>query len=205
MAAGYGTRSRNRGGNARINYAEDKDIDMDVYDYYDKKDQDVPKKSSRKSDVAANGDGAARAVGSRRGAAEEARAVGASNQNGSKSSTPSGVGVGVGVGGGASHGAPTSGAAQGSRKRKATAVSTRKAGQMGQLEGTPMPETNMLTFENCNHRPDANGCMVADDGTVLEPNGECFTDRHQRRHRHRHRYKKADATQTQQSRALECE
>ncbi|EFY98561.2 BAH/PHD-containing protein [Metarhizium robertsii ARSEF 23] len=168
MAAGYGTRSRNRGGNARINYAEDKDIDMDVYDYYDKKDQDVPKKSSRKSDVAANGDGAARAVGSRRGAAEEARAVGASNQNGSKSSTPSGVGVGVG--GGASQGAPTSGAAQGSRKRKATAVSTRKAGQMGQLEGTPMPETNMLTFENCNHRPDANGCMVADDGTVLEPN-----------------------------------
>ncbi|KJK82961.1 hypothetical protein H634G_01089 [Metarhizium anisopliae BRIP 53293] len=174
MAAGYGTRSRNRGGNARINYAEDKDIDMDVYDYYDKKDQDVPKKSSRKSDVAANGDGAARAVGSRRGAAEEARAVGASNQNGSKSSTPSGVGVGVGVGGGASQGAPTSGAAQGSRKRKATAVSTRKAGQMGQLEGTPMPETNMLTFENCNHRPDANGCMVADDGTVLEPNDHVY-------------------------------
>ncbi|EXV04296.1 PHD zinc finger-containing protein [Metarhizium robertsii] len=172
MAAGYGTRSRNRGGNARINYAEDKDIDMDVYDYYDKKDQDVPKKSSRKSDVAANGDGAARAVGSRRGAAEEARAVGASNQNGSKSSTPSGVGVGVG--GGASQGAPTSGAAQGSRKRKATAVSTRKAGQMGQLEGTPMPETNMLTFENCNHRPDANGCMVADDGTVLEPNDHVY-------------------------------
>ncbi|KID91186.1 Bromo adjacent protein [Metarhizium guizhouense ARSEF 977] len=172
MAAGYGTRSRNRGGNARINYAEDKDIDMDVYDYYDKKDQDVPKKSSRKSDVAANGDGAARAVGSRRAAAEEARAVGASNQNGSKSSTPSGVGVGVG--GGASQGAPTSGAAQGSRKRKATAVSTRKAGQMGQLEGTPMPETNMLTFENCNHRPDANGCMVADDGTVLEPNDHVY-------------------------------
>ncbi|KAG8419825.1 putative PHD type zinc finger protein with BAH domain-containing protein [Metarhizium acridum] len=175
MAAGYGTRSRNRGGNARINYAEDKDIDMDVYDYYDKKDQDVPKKSSRKSDVAANGDGAARAVVSRRAAAEEARAVGASNQNGSKSSTPSGVGVGVG--GGASQGAPTSGAAQGSRKRKAAAanaVSTRKAGQMGQLEGTPMPETNMLTFENCNHRPDANGCMVADDGTVLEPNDHVY-------------------------------
>ncbi|KAF5615395.1 uncharacterized protein FTJAE_13380 [Fusarium tjaetaba] len=35
----YGTRSRNRTGTSRINYAEDRDIDGDVYDYYhDKKD-----------------------------------------------------------------------------------------------------------------------------------------------------------------------
>ncbi|OAA43215.1 BAH-domain containing protein [Metarhizium rileyi] len=176
-AAGYGTRSRNRGSNARINYAEDKDIDMDVYDYYDKKDQDVAKKSSRKSDVAANGDAAGRAAGSRRAAAEEARTAGASNQNSSKSSTPSAVGVGIGVGGGASQGAPASGMVQGSRKRKAaatTAVATRKAGQMGQLEGTPLPETNMLSFDNCKHRPDAKGRMVADDGTVLEPNDHVY-------------------------------
>lgn len=191
MGAGYGTRSRNRGG--RINYAEDKDIDMDVYDYYDKKDQDVPKKSSRKSDVAANGgDGAPRAVGSRRAAAEEAKAVVTSNQNGFKQTTTSGVvggaiagagagagGAGAGAVGSASQGAPTSGAVQATRKRKAaatTTVSTKKAGQTSQIDGAAWPETNMLTFDNCNHRPDANGRMVADDGTVLEPNGECFSE-----------------------------
>ncbi|KAJ3474568.1 hypothetical protein NLG97_g9785 [Lecanicillium saksenae] len=46
-AAPYGTRSRNRNGNARPNYAEDKDIEMDNYDYYDKNQGDGPKKSSR--------------------------------------------------------------------------------------------------------------------------------------------------------------
>jgi hypothetical protein len=179
MAAGYGTRSRNRGGNSRINYAEDKDIEMDVYDYYDRKDQDLPKKSSRKSDVAANGDVAARAVGSRRAAADDARAAGASNQNGPKQTTASGVGVGVGVSAsasGASQVVPTSGAMQGSRKRKAAASSATSTRKAGQADGMSWPDTNMLTFDNCNHRADASGRMVADDGTVLEPNGECFTN-----------------------------
>ncbi|XWW92097.1 hypothetical protein V2A60_000019 [Cordyceps javanica] len=46
-AAPYGTRSRNRNGNARPNYAEDKDIEMDNYDFYDKTQGEAPKKSSR--------------------------------------------------------------------------------------------------------------------------------------------------------------
>jgi hypothetical protein len=38
--------------------------------------------------------------------------------------------------------------------------------------GSGYSETNMLTFENCKGRP-KDGKMIADDGTVLEVNGEC--------------------------------
>ncbi|QPH01357.1 hypothetical protein C2857_005557 [Epichloe festucae Fl1] len=171
MAAPYGTRSRNRGG--RINYAEDKDIEMDVYEYYDKKGQDNPKKPSRKSDVGTNGDNTPRSVTSRRTAAEESKASAAS-QNGSKDTTP-------GITTSASQvAAPPSGATQGTRKRKAattttTSVPNKKAGQVVHGPGTAAwPDSNMLTFENCNHRVDASGRMVADDGTVLEPNDHVY-------------------------------
>lgn len=170
MAAPYGTRSRNRGG--RINYAEDKDIETDVYEYYDKKGQDNPKKPSRKSDAGTNGDNTPRSVTSRRTAAEETKASAAS-QNGSKDTTP-------GITTSASQvAAPPSGTTQGTRKRKAattttTSVPNKKAGQVVHGSGTAAwPDSNMLTFENCNHRVDASGRMVADDGTVLEPNGKC--------------------------------
>ncbi|KAK2601722.1 putative PHD type zinc finger protein with BAH domain-containing protein [Conoideocrella luteorostrata] len=167
MAAPYGTRSRNRGG--RVNYAEDKDIEMDSFDYYDKKDPEGGKKSSRKSDAGTNGDNTPRSVGSRRAAAEEAKAAAAS-QNGSKDTTP-------GITTSALQAAQPSGAVPGTRKRKlatTTSVPNKKAasGQAALVSGSSWPDTNMLTFDNCNHHADANGRMVADDGTVLEPNGE---------------------------------
>ena len=46
-ASPYGTRSRNRTGASRPNYAEDKDLDMDLYDYGDRRDGD-PKKAPGK-------------------------------------------------------------------------------------------------------------------------------------------------------------
>ncbi|KAG6000238.1 hypothetical protein E4U21_005683 [Claviceps maximensis] len=178
MAAPYGTRSRNRGG--RINYAEDKDIDMDVYDFYDKKDQDSSKKPSRKSDVGTNGDNTPRSVASRRAAADDIKAAVAS-QNGSKDTTP-------GLSTSASHStAPTPGASSGTRKRKATTATTcavpikkaahavQAAQAAVQVSGTvAWPDSNMLTFENCDHRADANGRMVADDGTVLETDDHVY-------------------------------
>lgn len=47
-ASPYGTRSRNRGGNSRPNYAEDKDMDMEIFDQlHPQKRDDDSKKTSR--------------------------------------------------------------------------------------------------------------------------------------------------------------
>lgn len=172
MTATYGTRSRQRNGNARPNYAEDKDIEMDVYDYYhDKKDGDGKRSSSRQTAAAANGDAPRGAAASRKAGTDEAKA--GASQNGPKSQPANG-------GTSASQATQASGAVQPSRKRKAAAqqqsaatstVSTRKAGNATVNPQSRWPDTNMLTFENCHARP-ADGRMVADDGTVLEPNGE---------------------------------
>ncbi|KAG6271535.1 hypothetical protein E4U48_003449 [Claviceps purpurea] len=172
-AAPYGTRSRNRGG--RVNYAEDKDIDMDVYDFYDKNHQDGAKKASRKSDVGTNGDNTPRPVTSRKAAAEEAKATGVS-QNGSKDSTPSHSTNASQT----AAAAPPPGAPSGNRKRKAAtsttlAVSNKKTTHAAQVSGAATwPDSNMLTFENCNYCVDGDGRMVADDGTVLEPNDHVY-------------------------------
>lgn len=166
-AAGYGTRSRNRSGNNRPNYAEDKDIEMDVYDYYDKKDADGAKKSSRlaagQNDAAPRSAAAARKAAALADDTNPAPSQGA-NANGTTNAQAS-----------------QASAAQPSRKRKAaaaaaaqnslTTASTRRGGtSTPQSSTTSWPETNMLTFENCKSRPQ-NGRMVADDGTVLEANG----------------------------------
>lgn len=166
-AAPYGTRSRNRSGNPRPNYAEDKDIEMDNYDYYDKKENDGTKKSSRlAASATANGD-SARGPGSRKPAAEDSKAAPA--QNGTKESNATA--------------APISQSAQpaASRKRKAaasgqssatsTAAPSRRAGNATPTGATNWPDSNMLTFENCKGMP-KNGQLIADDGTTLEPNGK---------------------------------
>ncbi|KAK6227096.1 SANT domain-containing protein [Colletotrichum tabaci] len=49
----YGTRSRNRNGSSRPNYAEDKDLDVDMYDYAPEKKDQESKKSARHSNVSA--------------------------------------------------------------------------------------------------------------------------------------------------------
>ncbi len=169
-AAGYGTRSRNRSGTSRPNYAEDKDIEMDVYDYYDKKDADGAKKSSRFN--AASSDSAPRgsaAAARKAAAADDSKA--APSQNGARDHNSNGT----------TNAQPSqTSAVQPSRKRKAavaaaqlapSAASNKRAGtSTPQSSVTTWPETNMLTFENCKARPQ-NGRMVADDGTVLEANG----------------------------------
>lgn len=176
-ASPYGTRSRNRNGSSRPNYAEDKDIEADVYDYYhDKRDGDS-KKPSRQASAAANGGDAPRAnATSRKAGADDGRA--AQLQNGTKEQQSGGSTT-------PSVNAQVASVSQTSRKRKAntqvagstaqtapTSSSIKKNGAVAiQQMGISWPDTNMLTFENCNARPD-NRRMVADDGTVLEPNGD---------------------------------
>ncbi|KAJ2966089.1 hypothetical protein NUW58_g10750 [Xylaria curta] len=69
----YGTRSRNRG-QARPNYAEDKDLDVEMEDALPEKKEEEPKKGIRQVNAATNGTGDANkatASGSRKGAAAD--------------------------------------------------------------------------------------------------------------------------------------
>ncbi|KAL5087595.1 hypothetical protein Trisim1_007638 [Trichoderma cf. simile WF8] len=198
VAMPYGTRSRNRTASSRPNYAEDKDIEMDMYDYYpDKKDSDSGKKSSRQMNGASNGDAPRSNGTSRKNAAAAAAAAAAADdtkagpgQNGTQDSKSGGTIH-------ASQAASGSGTSQPSRKRKAAASQNGTAAAstatsaaatppatsaaakknalaaQSQLQGMTWPESNMLTFETCKGMPD-NGRMVADDGTVLEANDHVY-------------------------------
>ncbi|RFN46671.1 lid2 complex component snt2 [Fusarium flagelliforme] len=178
-AAGYGTRSRNRNGTSRVNYAEDRDIDTDVYDYYqDKKDGDS-KKTSRQSSAAVNSDAPRASASSRKAGTDESKATQSANASKEQQS-----------GGSNSASTTTQSAAvsQPTRKRKVagnsagstnqatsttTSSTTKKATNLGTAAGISWPDTNMLTFEKCKGRP-VNGQMVADDGTVLGPNDHVY-------------------------------
>lgn len=184
-AAGYGTRSRNRTSQHRPNYAEDKDIENDLYDFYhDGKDGDA-KKSAR-----GNGELTRSAASTRKSAAFAAATTTtttvaaasdevktATQANGAKETANS-----------VTNTAQPAGPSQPTRKRKAAAaaantqqsngsthVATRRAGNASQTataaNATSWADTNLLTFETCKGRPD-NGRMVADDGTVLAANGK---------------------------------
>lgn len=177
-AAPYGTRSRNRGGNSRPNYAEDKDIEMDNYEYYDKNTNEAPKKSSRLAASTTNADAPRAVAGPRKplattapGDDSKAAQSPAANSNANSNGQTAGAGA-------ASSSSSTSIAA--SRKRKATNVpatqpavtapALRRTANTVQNTTSAWPDSNMLTFDNCKSRPQ-NGRMVADDGTVLEANG----------------------------------
>ena len=182
-ASPYGTRSRNRTGTSRPNYAEDKDLDVEMFDARD----DGSKKAIRQAASASASEGAAAAPRPSNGLSsrkplptESTPHVVPKEHTSTTNSTPAAV----------STPAPSS---QPSRKRKAATsqVSAPVAGHVQQTSsngptttvqkrpavvshnGTGYSETNILTFENCSARP-KDGKMVADDGTVLEVNGKCI-------------------------------
>lgn len=165
-AATYGTRSRNRTGNARPNYAEDQDMDFELSTTTKKK----PANDSSATTLA--GQAAAEA---KRAQAEFARFIavnsGSAHANGTttKESTPGTPGLASNV----------------SKKRKA-------AGAPAGLTQTPPPsnspvpavtrklaapsatarETNVLTFTKHRSCLNKKGELVADDGTKLCINGK---------------------------------
>ncbi|RDA89200.1 hypothetical protein CP532_0593, partial [Ophiocordyceps camponoti-leonardi (nom. inval.)] len=175
----YETRSRNR--NGRPNYAEDKDIDIDDFDSYrEKGPHGGVKKSARHS--AAGTDGAARSGGGggRKSTGGDSR-VNAPPQNDAQDQNANGGGSGSsGSGGTGGPGGSAAGASQASgtsRKRKAAATAAaaaaKRASNVAQAIGPPLRDTNMMTFEQCNSRPDK-GQLKADDGTVLEANDHVY-------------------------------
>lgn len=188
----YGTRSRNRGGNSRPNYAEDKDYDVDMYDF----DRTESKKASRPANATSQGDAARAGTSSRRPTGDDAKAAPSSAPSSSNSSAlQNSTSKDQTPGGGSTASLPATqgsgGVAQPSKKRKAavatpsssipssssqlthngnaTAV-TKKSGTGPQNSGVQWSETNMLTFCDSQARL-RDGHLVADDGTLLAQNG----------------------------------
>lgn len=183
-ASPYGTRSRYRTGSSRPNYAEDKDIDVDMYDYYPEKKDPEPKKSSRHANQSATS------------AHEHSRSNGSSRKTTSADDDKNHVAshsskdATVAKASGTSHNATQSSNAPSSKKRKAAAQSSSASATQSQTpapsaaasggtsrRSAPTPsqtpniytETNMLSFSDARLK---DGALVADDGTSLRPNGE---------------------------------
>ncbi|KAK1447027.1 BAH domain-containing protein [Colletotrichum cuscutae] len=183
----YGTRSRNRTGSSRPNYAEDKDLDVDMYDYAPEKKDQESKKSARHSNVsAASIQENARPNGSTRKALPSDDTKSTVPQNGAKDVQPA-------------NSTPTTqtpastNSTQPSKKRKAAlhaaaatsqAHASATASSSGASTGasrktasgpyaSSYAETNMLSFENSGAVP-RDGKLVADDGTVLAPNDNVY-------------------------------
>ena len=203
-ASPYGTRSRNRTGASRPNYAEDKDLDVEMFE--------PDRQISKKAGSANASQGAAAAPRPSNGGSSSSRkplptesnnnnthhADGPVSVTKEQKSTASSTATANSTPAGTTTGAPntpTPSTTQPSRKRKAAAASqasTPSASHVQQASsngptavvqkrpavvshngnGIGYSETNMLTFENCAGKP-KDGKMIADDGTVLEVNGEC--------------------------------
>ena len=164
-AATYGTRSRNRTGNARPNYAEDQDMDFEISSTTKKKPANDPTPTNPPMQHAAEA----------KRAQEFARFIavnsGGAPPNGStpKESTPGTPGVASNV----------------SKKRKAGAAPNINT-QTPPPSNSPLPalprkmgaqsatarETNVMTFTKHRSCLNKKGELVADDGTKLCVNGK---------------------------------
>ncbi|KAI8632055.1 hypothetical protein F5Y19DRAFT_472940 [Xylariaceae sp. FL1651] len=184
----YGTRSRNRG-QARPNYAEDKDLDVDMEDAFPDKKEDEPKKAVRQTSAVTNSTGDANKVTmsiSRKGAAADDSKT--TNSHTTTKDTHLTASATANATGPAASSGP-------SKKRKATTQTTtnnvhsqastptpststatatrRNTAQAVTHTGAGYKETNMLSFEKYGATP-KDGKMVADDGTVLEANDHVY-------------------------------
>lgn len=178
----YGTRSRNRTGNARPNYAEDREVDAE-YEWSSGKKSHAGGGSGTSSQAQGGENDKSVGVSTRRSSttnsgstASKVVATNASkdgipgmssfslNSDSGVASLPATSKKRKTPGGGVSQSValPTSGnsVSHGAARRAATAASS-----------ASYRETNMLTFENCRGYL-KNGKLKADDGTVLGINGK---------------------------------
>lgn len=172
MMVPYGTRSRNKTASSRPNYAEDKDIENDSYDFYaDKKNGDA-KRPHRQTSAQGNSDAPRAANNSRKSDGNIAKLPPTSNGTHDQ---PTGSVLE------ASPAAQISNGGQTSRKRKVTTqqpqpnsdstTTTRKSSDQLQDSQPLWKRSNLLTFDKCNARLNG-GCLIADDGTRLAADGE---------------------------------
>jgi hypothetical protein len=183
-AAPYGTRSRNRNGISRPNYAEDKELDVEFELTTVGKDNSSGRKITRGAELdPINSDMGRAPNAARKNPSAEGDST-FSMQTHNKDPIP-----------GTSTFSANPGANQSSKKRKATTQATTPTGPDSQLQvpsqgvSTPQAVTrrasmaaqvvagvrdsNMLSFDACGCRLRGER-LVADDGTILEVNGESY-------------------------------
>ncbi|KAJ3566335.1 hypothetical protein NPX13_g7168 [Xylaria arbuscula] len=186
----YGTRSRNRG-QARPNYAEDRDLDVEMEDAFPEKKEEEPKKGARQSNATTNGTGEASkatASSSRKGAAADDSKGSGSHGTGkdahsSTSTTTGATGPTTSSGPSKKRKAATQSSTNNARSQASTPTPTsttsaatgtrRGAAQVAALPTVGYRETNMMSFEKCGAMP-KDGRLIADDGTVLEQNDHVY-------------------------------
>ncbi|KAJ9142145.1 E3 ubiquitin-protein ligase SNT2 [Pleurostoma richardsiae] len=187
-ASPYGTRSRNRTGTSRPNYAEDKDMDMDLFDSYPEKKEDDLKRSSRQAHPSSHASEDAprqsNASSRKQPAADDAKR--SASHNGTKehhaSSTAASTPTAQSVTSShttkkrkaASRASPVNGQSQGGSATPSSSLqgALRRSGA-NSLGSGGYRETNLMTFENSGART-KNNKMFADDGTVLEVNDHVY-------------------------------
>lgn len=160
-AVPYGTRSRNRTGGIRPNYAEDKELDLEI-----EAAGRYSKSTSKKTTSAV----VSTLANENTSVQSEFASVNASNSSSEKAS-------------GSVSASPHVASQATSKKRKQpgsnTTVGTNATSTMSVTRTRPTTtnssrsyvETNMMSFERCNARLNAKKQLVADDGTVLAHNG----------------------------------
>ena len=176
-ASPYGTRSRNRTGNARPNYAEDRENEMDYeYTSIKKNPSSTAASSTQNTDVdktptthgrrsAVNGTTAVKAAGTATPTTKE-QIPGTSSfsvvaENGSQSQSRKRKAPG---GGTASVAASTP---------TASSTHTRRTTNPAPIISRETRDTNMVSFEN-SQRLLSDGQLVADDKTHFKVNGKCL-------------------------------
>lgn len=184
----YGTRSRNRTGRSRINYAEDKDLDMTDFDSVAERKGDADPKKIRPALANApttSNDGPPRP------SASSARKPLPTSDGGKPTSSVKEQHPHNHAGAAASSSSAASSTAatqQISKKRKAgtnagpqntkdspsnsAVVQKPSSVQIEHLGPTGFSETNMMSFDSSEALTTKNNTLIADDGTVLAVNGE---------------------------------
>jgi hypothetical protein len=176
VSSSYGTRSRNRRGGDRPNYAEDVEMDFEMANQAAAPrdvDMDSLEDDSRSPPVLDSRESPAPSTSKR--AAPISNGWNALNKDGS-------------IPGTSTFSANPTGNAP-SRKRKAAAIATQNIASTSSSAPTAQPagtkkaavsaqspssirETNMVSFDNCNTRLNKDGHLVSDDGVVFAPNGK---------------------------------
>lgn len=177
----YGTRSRNRG-QPRPNYAEDKDVDADMFDAYPEKKEQEPKKSRQTTNGSADAPRTGGAGARKVAIADEGKTASPQPTINKDQAVPTTTTAVVTaqptttstkkrkaatqpVTNGAQAHASPAGAQNSATTRRATNNATSTV-----ISGSGYRETNMLSFDRHGAKP-KDGRLVADDGTVIEKNG----------------------------------
>lgn len=153
----YGTRSRNRTG-GRINYAEDKDLDMELEAL------SKPQRTSKRTSTAANESQAAPpslAVANPQVDQPADSLPAASSTTHTPASTPAPAPSKKRKQPGSNHTVAAHSTAVGSRLRNTASIPFK-----GYVE------TNMMSFVNCGRRLNSKKQLISDDGTVVQANGK---------------------------------